>query len=327
MNFWWVNHSQTFRHEFFGKYIWSPKRKRNEQINPFYETMREIAPGDIIYSFADGAVQGFGMARTHCYTSPRPDEFGHIGQAWNEKGWRVDVDFQRFTDPILPTQHMQAIAPTLPERYSPIRANGYGNQGVYLAQIPRPMALVIAQLAFPELLGIIQGIQISETAETPLPELRGIVEWEEHECEQISEDSHLRETEKQALIKARRGQGLFRQNVARIEHFCRVTRVDRPEHLIASHIKPWRESDNHERLFEGNGLLLTPTIDHLFDRGFISFENRGELLISPVAHEDSLNKMGIITNRIVNVGDFAEPQREFLEFHRTNVFLKREINT
>src|ERR1035437_3906109 len=321
MNFWWVNHSQTFRHEFFGKYIWSPKRKRNEQINPFYETMREIAPGDIIYSFADGAVQGFGMARTHCYTSPRPDEFGHIGQAWNEKGWRVDVDFQRFTDPILPTQHMQAIAPTLPERYSPIRANGYGNQGVYLAQIPRPMALVIAQLASPELLGIIQGIQISETAETPLPELRGIVEWEEHECEQLSEESHLRETEKQALIKARRGQGLFRQNVPRIEPFCGVRSVDRNSQLIASHIKKWRESDNHERLFEGNGLLLTPTIDHLFDRGFISFENRGELLISPVAHEDSLNKMGIITNRIVNVGDFAEPQREFLEFHRTNVFL------
>jgi putative restriction endonuclease len=124
MNFWWVNHSQTFRHEFLGKYIWSPKRKRNDQVNPFYETMREVAPGDIIFSFADGAIQGFGMARTHCYTSPRPDEFGHIGQAWNEVGWRVDIDFQKFTKPILPTQHMQAIAPTLPERYSPIRANG-----------------------------------------------------------------------------------------------------------------------------------------------------------------------------------------------------------
>jgi putative restriction endonuclease len=288
--------------------------------------MREVAPGDIIYSFADAAVQGFGMARTHCYTSPRPDEFGNIGQAWNEVGWRVDIDFQKFTEPILPTQHMQAIAPTLPERYSPIRANGYGNQGVYLAQIPKPMALVVAQLASPELLGIIRGIQISETAETLLPELRGIVEWEEHEAEQISEDSHLRETEKQALIKARRGQGLFRQNVGRIEHFCRVTHVDRPEHLIASHIKPWRESDNRERLFEGNGLLLTPTIDHLFDRGFISFENGGELLVSPVAHKDSLNKMGVITDHAVNVGRFAEPQKEFLEFHRTNVFLKREAN-
>jgi putative restriction endonuclease len=236
----------------------------------------------------------------------------------------VDIDFQTFTDPISPTQHMQAIRPTLPDRYSPIRENGYGNQGVHLAQIPRPMALIIAQLASPELLGIIQGIQVGGTAETPLPELRGIVEWEERECERISEDGQLRDTEKQALIKARRGQGLFRQNVAKMERFCRVSCVNRPEHLIASHIQPWRESDNHERLFEGNGLLLTPTIDHLFDRGFISFENCGELLISPVAHEDSMNKMGIITNRVVNIGGFAEPQREFLEFHRSEVFLKSE---
>jgi hypothetical protein len=59
-------------------------------------------PGDIVYSFADGAVQGFGTAQTHCYTSPRPDKFGHIGQAWNEVGWRMDIDFQPFTDPIPP---------------------------------------------------------------------------------------------------------------------------------------------------------------------------------------------------------------------------------
>ena len=94
MNFWWVNPSQTFRREFFGKYIWSPKHKRNDQVNPFCETMREVAPGDVVYSFADRAVQGFGMARIHCYTSPRPDEFGHIGQAWSKVGWRVDVDVQ-----------------------------------------------------------------------------------------------------------------------------------------------------------------------------------------------------------------------------------------
>jgi hypothetical protein len=185
------------------------------------------------------------------------------------------------------------------------------------------MALVIAQLASPELLGIIQGIRVAETAETPFPELPGVEEWENHECDLIATDRQLPETEKQALIKARRGQGRFRQKVARIEHFCRVTHVDRPEHLIASHIKPWRESDNRERLFEGNGLLLTPTIDHLFDRGFISFENDGELLVSPVAHTDSLNKMGVITDRVVKVGGFVEPQKEFLEFHRTNGFLKR----
>ena len=108
MNFWWVNHSQTFRHEFLGKYIWSPKRKRNDQINPFYETMREVAPGDIVFSFADGKIHGFGVAQTHGYTCPRPLEFGQAGMAWNELGWRVDVNFQKFTVPILLTHHMQA---------------------------------------------------------------------------------------------------------------------------------------------------------------------------------------------------------------------------
>jgi len=57
----------------------------------------------------------------------------------------------------------------------------------------------------------------------------------------------------------------------------------------------------------------------------ISFENGGELLISPVAHEEDMRKVGIITDRVVNVGTFAEPQREFLEFHRDNLFLKSSL--
>jgi putative restriction endonuclease len=57
--------------------------------------------------------------------------------------------------------------------------------------------------------------------------------------------------------------------------------------FFASHIKPWCESTNEERLNGENGLLLTPSIDHLFDRGFISFEDNGELLISDVAHKES----------------------------------------
>jgi hypothetical protein len=65
------------------------------------------------------------------------------------------------------------------------------------------------------------------------------------------------------------------------------------EHLRASHCKPWRDSDDSERLDGENGLLLTPSIDHLFDRGFISFENNGRLLVSPVAHQPSLEKMGV----------------------------------
>jgi len=107
-----------------------------------------------------------------------------------------------------------------------------------------------------------------------------------------------------------------------LESACRITGVNREEHLRASHCKPWRDSTNAERLDGENGLLLTPNADHLFDRGFIGFEDNGDVLISPVAHEDSLARMGLNTSRIFNVGSFSQGQRRYLEFHRENVLLR-----
>ncbi|NJN36317.1 MAG: hypothetical protein HC794_03730 [Nitrospiraceae bacterium] len=39
-----------------------------------------------------------------------------------------------------------------------------------------------------------------------------------------------------------------------------------------------------KRLEGGKVQVLTPTVDHLFDRGFISFEGNGRVIVSPVAH-------------------------------------------
>ena len=120
----------------------------------------------------------------------------------------------------------------------------------------------------------------------------------------------------------RRGQGLFKDRVSQIKSRCRITGVQNPVHLVASHCKPWRDSTNEERLNGENGLLLTPSIDHLFDRGFIGFENNGRLIISPVAHRPSLERMGIDTDTPVNVGSFTSGQRAFLDFHRNAVLLQ-----
>jgi hypothetical protein len=84
----------------------------------------------------------------------------------------------------------------------------------------------------------------------------------------------------------------------------------------------WRDSTNEERLNGENGLLLTPSIDHLFDRGFISFEDSGTLIISPVAHRLSLQRMGIDITKVVNVGGFTSGQKQFLDFHRNSVLLQ-----
>jgi hypothetical protein len=84
----------------------------------------------------------------------------------------------------------------------------------------------------------------------------------------IQADQRLDKTERRALILARRGQGLFRANVQSINRACRVTKVARRDHLIASHIKPWCDSANDERFSSENGLLLTPTMDPLVRQGF-----------------------------------------------------------
>jgi hypothetical protein len=98
--------------------------------------------------------------------------------------------------------------------------------------------------------------------------------------------------------------------------------VDRIEHLRASHCKPWRDADNAERLDGDNGLLLTPDADHLFDRGFVSFDDNGGVLWSPVAHVPSLIKMGLDPKALKNVGGFSDGQKAYLAFHRDSVFLQ-----
>jgi predicted restriction endonuclease len=91
-----------------------------------------------------------------------------------------------------------------------------------------------------------------------------------------------------------------------------------PKHLRASHIKPWRDASNDERLKGHNGLLLSPHIDHLFDQGYISFSPSEQLLVVPEVRTDLLGKWGIDAG--TRVGTFTVEQQAFLEYHRVNVF-------
>jgi len=325
VRYWWVNQNQTYRQEQAGGYLWSPKRKANEQRNHFYDTMRVVAPGDLILSFQGTYIRTVGVARSYCYESPKPEEFDRAGLYWSRIGWRVDVQWSALSGSLRPADHMQRLRAVLPEKYAPLRSTGEGLQSVYLAEVPAPMMYVIAELIGPELQARMAAVP--EPLALRIQERPEIAEqtkeaWEEHLELNIRSDDLLRETERVALVRSRRGQGLFRDRVRSIERACRITRVDNPEHLIASHCKPWRHADNDERLDGENGLLLTPTVDHLFDRGFISFEGDGQLLVSPVADLASLRKMGIETDTRVNVGGFAEGQRRYLEYHRARIFLE-----
>jgi hypothetical protein len=127
-------------------------------------------------------------------------------------------------------------------------------------------------------------------------------------------------TQKQALVNARLGQGLFRARVIRWERHCRVTGVANAELLRASHIKPWNKSTDRQKLDGNNGLLLAPHLDHLFDKGYISFSNAGHMIVSTRCARRVLAAWGL--PRRLNVRPFRPAQRPFLAYHRKNV-LKR----
>lgn len=124
-------------------------------------------------------------------------------------------------------------------------------------------------------------------------------------------------TEKENLVKCRIGQGDFREKLINYWGGCSVTRFQKTEILIASHIKPWRDSNNEERLDQFNGLLLTPNLDKLFDKGYISFNDYGKILISKKLTDSVL--LGINQNMKINM---KNEHKKYLEFHRNNIFKK-----
>ena len=124
-------------------------------------------------------------------------------------------------------------------------------------------------------------------------------------------------TTKLQIVQARRGQGVFRDNLTKVELRCRVTGLRDQRFLVASHIKPWSKSNDAEKIDGYNGLLLAPHIDRLFDRGLISFADNGTILTSTSLPEE-VAKSWISTP--ISPTPFADKQVAYLEYHRNSIF-------
>ena len=124
-------------------------------------------------------------------------------------------------------------------------------------------------------------------------------------------------TERKGLVTSRVGQGEYRQALLdKFEAKCAVTQLGIEEVLIASHIVPWRDSNDHERLDSDNGILLSPNYDALFDKHLISFEDSGEIIVSPMIKPHQLSLLGISTEAKISVTELMKP---YLARHRAKL--------
>ncbi|PHD44910.1 hypothetical protein COF67_25415 [Bacillus toyonensis] len=137
------------------------------------------------------------------------------------------------------------------------------------------------------------------------------------EDESHSFDAEITETEKEQVIKSRIGHSAFKKALLSIERKCGLCGVTDERFLIASHIKPWSQSDNQERLDVNNGLLLCPSHDALFDKGYISFNDEGGVLISNSL--DETTKVFLNMNETMNIR-INENQWEYMKWHREKIF-------
>src|SRR5260370_794245 len=273
-----------------------------------------------IASVFDTRIAALGFADSYDYETHKPEEFGSAELHWERIGWRIRVRFKPLSNLVRPKDHIDLLRPLLAGRYAPLQPNGNGIQSVYITGVSERFAEVLIALFGPAAIAVhANAIHADRSITVANADLKL---WEHHLESEVDRDISIPLTDREAIITAHRGQGFFKQRVMAIERFCRITRVDNPTPLRASHYKPWRDSTNDQRLDGENGLPLTPSIDHLFDRGFISFQDDGQLIVSPVAHASSLERMGVPTPETVNVGTFSSGQRRFLEYRRDAVPLR-----
>jgi hypothetical protein len=304
MNYWWVNQGQTYEFEVDGDFLWSPKESRDGSRNKFYDNMTELNPGDLVFSYNNKMIRAIGTVQRRAYTSPKPD-FRTAGSNWSDTGWYAEVSFSEIDNPFQPKEYIETIRPLLDEKYAPLRPTGEANQA-YLFSISIELGNYLLSLSkIPQSI-LEQNIAIVDDALD-----------DEHELEIVQKSTKM-PLEKEQLVKSRRGQGIFKSNVKHFEKRCRVTGVSDKKHLIASHIKPWRNSNDQEKIDGENGLLLSHHIDHLFDRGFITFSESGDLVVSKSLNPNVLQAWGIDAS--IKVGTFTLRQKEYLKFHRERVF-------
>jgi hypothetical protein len=125
-----------------------------------------------------------------------------------------------------------------------------------------------------------------------------------------------RTTEAERIVVQRIGQDIFRD--ALMEYWngrCQMTGITEPELLRASHIMPWADCTDPQRLDVHNGLLLSALWDAAFDRGLISFADDGTVLASSQLSEVARKALDLANApALAGLGD---AHRANLAFHRT----------
>ena len=122
------------------------------------------------------------------------------------------------------------------------------------------------------------------------------------------------------IRKARKGQGVYRDNLLSECPFCPITMINDERLLIASHIKPWAVATDTEKLDPKNGFVLSPLYDRLFDRGLMTFTEDRRIVLSNWLSPKNKERLGVKEGQFVQLLPLDEARQSYMQFHRSAVF-------
>jgi putative restriction endonuclease len=299
--FYWVNQGKTYREEKEGGYLWAPLKNQSGNQLFHWDNMNKIIPGDIIFNYRKGVICGYCIAKSYAYKSRQPKEFSE-DLGWEEDGRMIDAKYYVGPSNIAVSEIYDSLKGLLPEKYNPLNIS-------YINGIPRVKAnqgyLYELNQSSGDYLLNKWNISIIET---------------DSDRDTINVEDYLPPTitEKEGLVNSRVGQGKYRRSILhRWKNKCAVTGLSNKELLIASHIVPWREATDFERLDVHNGILLSPVYDALFDKNLISFSDNGQIILTPGLSTDDFKKIGVTGKE--KIDGLTEMNKEYLSRHRKKI--------
>lgn len=304
MNNFIVMQGRTYKEEKEIGIIWSPRVDKGGHTPHSWERMKDVKEGDMVFHYVNGFIVAVSIATAKCIESEKPTNLQNKTD-WNQEGYMVRLNYHELEVPLRISEHFKVIRPLLPLKYSAFQDNGQGNQG-YL--YPCNDELTIQLLEFIGLTNL-----ISPSKEQLSFSMDSI---------EINDDNPLvpiiTKTESEAKAKIRIGQNKFREKLEPIwNNSCPVCGINLRDILRASHAKPWKDSTNEERLDPFNGILLCCNHDSLYDKGYISFDSHGNILISEEISEDDYIKYGLSSNIKITTTNKHKP---YFKWHIKNKF-------
>ena len=298
-----VMQGRTYNEEKEAGIIWTTQIDQAGNRQHSWERMREVRQGDKVFHYVNGYMVAVSSATADCIESENPIE--QHNNNLNQTGYLVTLNYYELEVPLRIADHFDVIEPLLPIKYSAFQANGLGNQG-YLYPCNDELTI--------QLLELIGEANIYVPDEEQLRLSMDSIEMNNHN----PLVPLITSTESELKTKIRVGQSKFREKLEPIWHnACPICGISLRDTLRASHSKPWKDSSNEERLDPYNGILLCCNHDSLYNKGYISFDAKGKILISEKIEEKDYDKF--LLNADIKIPTEIE-HKPYFNWHKKYIF-------